>query len=112
MSPLPPTAAQALLVLAGTLALAACGDTSPSPSPSAASTPEPDLSAIACATDDSTDVGELTGVWAADNSGVYYIRLQRDGWARLKVGTPDTYAPHAQGKFPTPSGKVASRPAI
>ena len=33
-------------------------------------------------------------------------QLKRDGYARLKVGTPDTYAPHANGGFPTPSGKV------
>jgi anaerobic selenocysteine-containing dehydrogenase len=25
---------------------------------------------------------------------------------RLKVGTPDTFAPHAEGNFPTPSGKT------
>ena len=39
-------------------------------------------------------------------AGVTMEDLQRDGYARLKVGTPDTYAPHAQGNFPTPSGKV------
>jgi anaerobic selenocysteine-containing dehydrogenase len=33
-------------------------------------------------------------------------QLRRDGFARLKLGTPDTYAPHARGGFPTPSGKV------
>jgi len=38
--------------------------------------------------------------------GITMERLQRDGYARLKVGTPDTYAPHAKGNFPTPSGKV------
>ena len=78
MSPSRPTAAQALLVLAGMLVFAACGDTAPSPSPSAASTPETGLSAIACATDDSTDVGDLTGVWQADPIGVYYIRQVGD----------------------------------
>ena len=39
-------------------------------------------------------------------AGITMEQLQRDGFARLKVGTPDTYAPHAQGNFPTPSGKV------
>jgi len=39
-------------------------------------------------------------------AGISMEQLQRDGFARLKVGTPDTYAPHAQGNFPTPSGKV------
>jgi anaerobic selenocysteine-containing dehydrogenase len=38
--------------------------------------------------------------------GISMAQLQRDGYARLKVGTPDTYAPHAKGNFPTPSGKV------
>jgi anaerobic selenocysteine-containing dehydrogenase len=31
--------------------------------------------------------------------------LRERGWARLNVGTPDTYAPHAAGNFLTPSGK-------
>jgi len=39
-------------------------------------------------------------------AGISMEQLHRDGFARLKVGTPDTYAPHAQGNFPTPSGKV------
>jgi len=39
-------------------------------------------------------------------AGITMEQLKRDGFARLKVGTPDTYAPHAQGNFPTPSGKV------
>jgi anaerobic selenocysteine-containing dehydrogenase len=39
-------------------------------------------------------------------AGISMEELRRKGYARLKVGTPDTYAPHAQGNFPTPSGKV------
>ena len=31
--------------------------------------------------------------------------LKERGWARLKVGTADTYAPRAAGNFLTPSGK-------
>jgi hypothetical protein len=31
--------------------------------------------------------------------------LKEKGWARLNVGRPDTYAPHAEGNFLTPSGK-------
>jgi len=31
--------------------------------------------------------------------------LKRAGYARLKVGEPGSAAPHAEGKFPTPSGK-------
>jgi hypothetical protein len=34
----------------------------------------PDLSAIACATEDPENVGDLTGVWRGDDRGVYYIR--------------------------------------
>ena len=45
--------------------------------------------------------------WASPAmAGITMEELQRKGYARLKVGTPDTYAPHAQGNFPTPSGKV------
>ena len=29
-----------------------------------------------------------------------------NGWARLRLPGPDEYAPHAEGGFPTPSGKV------
>jgi anaerobic selenocysteine-containing dehydrogenase len=45
-------------------------------------------------------------------AGVDLERLKRDGYARLSVGDPDTRRPHAEGNFPTPSGKcelVASR---
>ena len=39
-------------------------------------------------------------------AGITMEALQQRGFARLKVGTPDTYAPHATGNFMTPSGKV------
>ena len=39
-------------------------------------------------------------------AGITMEELRRKGYARLKVGTPDAYAPHAEGNFPTPSGKV------
>ena len=39
-------------------------------------------------------------------AGITLEQLKRDGYARLKVGDPDTYAPHANGNFLTPSGKV------
>jgi anaerobic selenocysteine-containing dehydrogenase len=45
--------------------------------------------------------------WAAPAlSGIDLEVLKRDGYARLKVGPPDTFAPHAEGKFPTASGKT------
>jgi hypothetical protein len=73
-----------LVLFTVALALAGCGDAAPSPSAlidPASSAPSPgasttagDLSAVACATDDPADVGELTGAWQGDDSGVYYIR--------------------------------------
>ena len=39
-------------------------------------------------------------------SGIDLDLLKRDGYARLKVGTPESFAPHAQGRFPTASGKT------
>ena len=33
-----------------------------------------DLSVIGCASDDPSDEGELTGAWAGNDNGVYYIR--------------------------------------
>ena len=39
-------------------------------------------------------------------AGISMQELKDKGYARLKLGTPDTYAPHAAGNFPTPSGKV------
>src|SRR5215510_14533478 len=37
--------------------------------------------------------------------GITMDLLKEKGWARLNVGTADTYAPHAAGNFLTPSGK-------
>jgi anaerobic selenocysteine-containing dehydrogenase len=42
---------------------------------------------------------------AAALHGIDLELLEGKGWARLNVGTPDTFAPHAEGNFPTPSGK-------
>ena len=38
--------------------------------------------------------------------------LRRTGYARLNVGSPDDFAPHREGNFPTPSGKVEFRSSI
>ncbi len=46
--------------------------------------------------------------------GIDMDLLKREGYARLNVGDPDTRLPHAEGNFPTPSGKcefVSSRAA-
>lgn len=37
--------------------------------------------------------------------GIDMELLKRDGYARLNVGDADTRLPHAEGNFPTPSGK-------
>jgi len=81
------SAATALVVLLTTMALAGCGGDAASPTASAGATPSPgenggtpvtDLSAIGCATEDPTGVGELTGTWEGNDSGVYYIRQVGD----------------------------------
>lgn len=38
--------------------------------------------------------------------GISLDRLKAEGYARLSVSKPDDYAPHREGNFPTPSGKV------
>ena len=38
--------------------------------------------------------------------GVTLDDLKRNGYARLKLGSPDNFAPHACGNFPTESGKT------
>ena len=46
--------------------------------------------------------------------GIDMDLLRREGYARLNVGDPNSRAPHAEGNFPTPSGKcefVSSRAA-
>ena len=38
--------------------------------------------------------------------GITVDSLKEKGWQRLSVPPPDAYAPHAEGGFPTPSGKA------
>jgi anaerobic selenocysteine-containing dehydrogenase len=38
--------------------------------------------------------------------GITFDTLRETGWARLSIPDADAYAPHAEGGFPTPSGKV------
>lgn len=38
--------------------------------------------------------------------GISLARLQAQGYARLNLPAAEVYAPHAEGGFPTPSGKV------
>jgi len=37
--------------------------------------------------------------------GITLEQLKREGFMRLNLPSPDEYAPHAEGNFPTPSGK-------
>lgn len=44
--------------------------------------------------------------------GITYEMLEERGWMRLNVGTPDVRAPHAEGNFPTPSGKCEFKSSL
>ncbi len=45
--------------------------------------------------------------WEAPQmAGVDMAHFKAHGFYRIDVGAPDSRAPHAEGKFPTPSGKV------
>lgn len=45
--------------------------------------------------------------WSAPAlQGITLDGLKQTGWARLNLPSSDQFAPHAQGGFPTPSGKV------
>lgn len=44
--------------------------------------------------------------------GITLESLRTTGWARLTLPGPDEYAPHAEGGFPTPSGKTEFRSSI
>ncbi|HVW33630.1 MAG TPA: molybdopterin dinucleotide binding domain-containing protein [Acidimicrobiia bacterium] len=45
--------------------------------------------------------------WSAPAAaGLSLARLKEAGWARLALPAADVWAPHADGAFPTPSGKV------
>ena len=44
--------------------------------------------------------------------GITLDSLRETGWARLNLPSRDEYAPHAEGGFPTPSGKVEFRSSV
>ena len=51
--------------------------------------------------------------WSAPAlQGIDLERLKREGWARLNLPDADHYAPHAEGNFPTPSGKCELRASM
>jgi anaerobic selenocysteine-containing dehydrogenase len=48
--------------------------------------------------------------WSAPAmQGITLESLRKTGWARLNLPSKDEYAPHAEGNFPTPSGKTEFR---
>ncbi|MGI9415679.1 MAG: molybdopterin-dependent oxidoreductase, partial [Hyphomicrobiales bacterium] len=52
------------------------------------------------------DMIEQSLDWSAPAlEGITLDELRRTGYARLNVGPPESYAPHRQGNFLTPSGK-------
>lgn len=51
--------------------------------------------------------------WSAPAmQGISLDSLRRTGWARLNLPPADEYAPHAEGNFPTPSGKTEFRSSL
>jgi anaerobic selenocysteine-containing dehydrogenase len=51
--------------------------------------------------------------WSAPAmAGITLESLRATGWARLRLPPADEYAPHAEGNFPTPSGKAEFRSSI
>jgi anaerobic selenocysteine-containing dehydrogenase len=51
--------------------------------------------------------------WSAPAmEGISLDSLRQSGWARLNLPPADQYVPHAEGNFPTPSGKVELRSSI
>lgn len=81
------TASLAFVMLLLAVVVAGCGSTverspaenGPSPAPATGDgMAVTDLSAIGCARDDPADEGELTGAWAGNDNGTYYIRQVGD----------------------------------
>jgi anaerobic selenocysteine-containing dehydrogenase len=51
--------------------------------------------------------------WDAPSmEGITWEGLKEKGYLRLNVGMPDVRAPHAEGNFPTPSGKVEFKSSL
>ena len=45
-------------------------------------------------------------------NGIDMASLRKTGYARLQVGTPESFVPHREGNFPTPSGKCEFKSSI
>ncbi|MGH3786734.1 MAG: hypothetical protein ACRDRG_09345 [Pseudonocardiaceae bacterium] len=44
--------------------------------------------------------------------GITWDKLTEHGYMRINVGSPDVRAPHAEGNFPTPSGKCEFKSSL
>jgi anaerobic selenocysteine-containing dehydrogenase len=44
--------------------------------------------------------------------GITWDKLKEHGYLRINVGSPDVRAPHAEGNFPTPSGKCEFKSSL
>lgn len=113
------TAFLAFVMLLGAVVVAGCGPTlerSPAEnSPSASPAPSTgddmaitDLSAIGCARDEPADEGELTGVWAGNDTGTYYIRQVGDcvWWFGTEVSDIEPGATGQRGFANVASGRI------
>jgi hypothetical protein len=67
-----------------------------------------DLSVIGCAADDPADVGELTGAWAGNDSGTYYIRQVGDcvWWFGTEVRDVELGPVNQRGFANVASGRI------
>ena len=113
------TTYSASVVLLVALTVAGCGSDAPEPSapagsltatPSAAASDMAmtDLSVIGCAADDPADEGELTGAWAGNDSGVYYIRHVGDcvWWFGTEVAEVEPGVTDQRGFANVASGRM------
>ena len=57
-------------------------------------------------------VAEAFDWTAPPMQGITVESLRESGWARLNLPSRDEYAPHAEGNFPTPSGKTEFKSSI
>ena len=111
----------AVIALPVALLITGCGATlesshdgllSPSPTSSAGSgVAVTDLSVIGCAGDDPADEGELTGAWAGNDSGVYYIRQVGDcvWWFGTEVRDIELGPTNQRGFANVASGRIVGR---
>jgi hypothetical protein len=113
------TASLGFVILLLAIVITACGITfepspaandaaSPPPSPSADGIAITDLSAIGCARYDPADEGELTGAWAGNDSGIYYIRQVGDcvWWFGTEVRDIELGSTRQRGFANVASGRI------